>query len=809
MELYAKKDAATRKKEALSRKVSRFDNRLETGVAKLSTQSLLDDGAFSKEVRECVRDIVSFGAPVDSVNKIIHAVAKALNIRICDDISSRSVGRIILEGLVGAQVQVVDAVKNTDHFTASGDGTSHKNLNYESRFIFVKDKLLALGLTQAPNHTSEEQMAGWMALIKEMYTAYNASPLGRQHPEDFRTFYIKITGMMTDHAADQKKLRALFLEMKKRMDLEIRGERALLCLSAPKLLDVIYEITDAKIQAVGGMAAWDALTAEERTRRNSALHAELTQKFGQAEFEKLTPEERAEALFFHCGGCFMHKDLNAHRGGVVRMIAAWLKNGFSQPIILMNKDNAAAASSGSSAAKERAEKVSSRGAVKLCVLMGILLNNKDDKRGQQDSHGVYFAAHEHIGHSIRFPDTSNTRYQCYSLAAAEIIVNLPVYREMMQFIRDRKMSLAYTNLEKNIWEGINDLRTIVELVVLLWYGQNFSHPVMRIVRARSSTGGPQNLWDMGPALRQLIAHLECVIADPDIIMGPNLTHTTASMDGKPWERPEAMYAAHALLPTLPLNEVRVVFVEFLEGALETWRRFGSDILESNLTDAQKDKAAMPTTNCVNEGFLGSNARVALRRAPNATVDHINAKAQYKQNGTGDFIAEKLNTPAAQQFLRQEARAISAEGRQRKRKIAQAEHDQRTVNEHREKRTKVDAKKAKEIADINKCVPIFDASRFTDPARLKEILVPQLDLQLKWHRLRELEVDKKTEIPALSKLKKNQKADLIVAAIGRWMPRVSTGEVLLMGPEVPQTAEEGEEGVEPDEEEDDAGYGEQD
>ncbi|KAJ7914633.1 hypothetical protein B0H13DRAFT_1450967, partial [Mycena leptocephala] len=173
-----------------------------------------------------------------------------------------------------------------------------------------------------------------------------------------------------------------------------------------------------------------------------------------------------------------------------------------------------------------------------------------------------------------------------------------------------------------------------------------------------------------------------------------------------WERPEAMYAAHALLPTLPRNEVRAIFVEFLEGALETWQRFGEDILGRVMTEEERRKAKMPTTNDANEGWLGSNGRVAPRRAPNATLEFINAKSQYKHNGTADFIADKLNTPAAQQFLRQQAQTISSEGRQ-KRRIAQAAHDSRTVEEHREKKRKADLKKATEIAEINKCVPIFD------------------------------------------------------------------------------------------------------
>ncbi|KAJ7430596.1 hypothetical protein FB451DRAFT_1495825 [Mycena latifolia] len=150
-----------------------------------------------------------------------------------------------------------------------------------------------------------------------------------------------------------------------------------------------------------------------------------------------------------------------------------------------------------------------------------------------------------------------------------------------------------------------------------------------------------------------------------------------------------------------------------------------------------------------------------------------------------------------------SQVISSEGRHQKRKVAQAEHDRQMVGEHREKKTKAGLKKAAEIAEINKCVPVFDIARFTDPGMLKEILAPQLDLQLKWHRLREFEMDKKTEIPPLSRLKKQQKAELIVAAVVRWKCRVDAGEVPLMGFQSSEPVEEDRVIVEPDNEEDDA------
>ncbi|KAJ7836155.1 hypothetical protein B0H14DRAFT_3460895 [Mycena olivaceomarginata] len=118
-------------------------------------------------------------------------------------------------------------------------------------------------------------------------------------------------------------------------------------------------------------------------------------------------------------------------------------------------------------------------------------------------------------------------------------------------------------------------------------------------------------------------------------------------------------------------------------------------------------------------------------------------------------------------------AISSEGRHQKKKVAQAEHDRQTVGEHREKKTKADLKKVTEIAEIKKCVPVFDITQFTDPGMLKEIL--------------------KTEIPPLSKIKKQQKAER----------RVDAGEVPLMVFQSSEPVEEDRVIVEPDNHEDDA------
>lgn len=157
-------------------------------------------------------------------------------------------------------------------------------------------------------------MERWQAIVDEMNKVYKASPLGKSDPQDPRIFYIKVIEMMTDPANDQKKLRALFFAVQQRMEREVRGEGAFLRLTNARLLEAIYQLTQGKITAAGGMAAWDALPAHKHAARSSSLHAELCQSYGQEEFDVLSQAEKDEIDFFLGGGCCMHKDLNAHKG---------------------------------------------------------------------------------------------------------------------------------------------------------------------------------------------------------------------------------------------------------------------------------------------------------------------------------------------------------------------------------------------------------------------------------------------------------------------------------------------------------------
>jgi hypothetical protein len=209
--------------------------------------------------------------------------------------------------------------------TISGDGTSHKHIQFESRHMMVdvptyedssgtSKENRFLGLGTALNHTSEAQLEGWKSLVREMHQLYNASPRGQASPVDEQEFFVKVVGMITDHAADQKKLAFLFETIKQQMERELHGERALLLLSPLEILKMICELNEEKIQNAGGQAGWDSLPAEEQDCRNAALHGILCQRYGQELFDALFLERKREVDLFVWAGCCMHKDLNAHKG---------------------------------------------------------------------------------------------------------------------------------------------------------------------------------------------------------------------------------------------------------------------------------------------------------------------------------------------------------------------------------------------------------------------------------------------------------------------------------------------------------------
>ncbi|KAI0042914.1 hypothetical protein FA95DRAFT_1609803 [Auriscalpium vulgare] len=550
--------------------------------------------------------------------------------------------------------------------------------------------------------------------------------------------------MSSDHAEDQKKLFKLLEAWKVRIERTTRGEELLLSMASPELIDTLFKSTEEKIRAAGGAAAWDVLSDAQKKERNSAAFDGVCLALGSAAISELSEQEKGEVDLFIWAGCGMHKEMNSVKGGNKRMAAWWIESGLVPPVKLMNCDNAAAAAGGSSSARARATEVSEGGGVKATSLAGAIFHHKDDKKGQQDSLQIFLEAS--IGFMVRFPDTSNTRYQSHCEAAAELLVHLDLYVDFLEL-------------------ALKDIPMLTELAVLVLYSQSISHPYMRTIRG--SKTGDLNALDLGPFHESVKAHCQAIIAEPGLLLSSSASYVTGALDGVPWQRPEAFYAVHHLIPQLP--HLSGALVAFFEGALETWERFTSEFdgagRIAHLSASQRRQAFMLPTNDPNEGKLGTY-RVRARQAPNKSLATFNAEEMYKQNHTGDWMKTQFNRPEDRKFLRLTARSADAAGLGRKMRDEQAASDRQVVEA---KRAKVAAQKQKAAANdaaLDSITVNLDLTYWKECLENdKKTTVARIDEQLAWHRREEAKCVKTSTIPKKSHLKnKKDKLSALISAI---------------------------------------------
>ncbi|KAI0708072.1 hypothetical protein C8T65DRAFT_708596 [Cerioporus squamosus] len=702
-------------KRAPAQAARAVDKAVNSAVKQITSFKLKEKGIISDRSRDLVRSLTYAGVPRDNIPAAVSSVAEAAGFTVEGAISSRSVGRINLEGGILSDLQTIEDMMDADGITVSSDGTTIKHVPHEARHAYINKGTTHtrhfLGVTTAPNHTSEEQLRGWLEALESLCTTWNMSPRGQHDPMHVADILRKVTGMNTDHAEDQKKLVRLFMELKE---------------------------TDKVIKKAGGSARWEQLPEAERAKRVHEATRRATIRFGEARFAALPDEDKRAADLFVWAGCCMHKELNSVKGGAAALAAFWKDNGLPAPLLLMNRDNAAAAALGPSAAKDRATEVSQGGAVKLTSLAGALFRHKDDKKGQQDTLRIFFEAAEAVGFSIKFPDTSNTRYQSHCEAAAELLVYLPLYREFLEVIRDKKGDRSWTNIEQNVYDGLHDTSTLTELCVLALYSQAVSHPYMRAVRGPDQLSA--NILNLGPLHERVKAHCRAIIENPDILLGPSMSHTTGALD------------VLRMAPDLP--HLRGALVAFFTGALMTWERFtaefAGDSVIATLSSTERETAWMRATNDDNEGALG----------------HVRHQYNARQKGKVNDVAEYSKRKADKEthaFVRKRARILDSSGLEKQQKAVIAAADKAVVQGKRDKDQEREEKAKEKTRVLDGLVLLLDVADIT--LRAKEITNAELDQQLDWHRRKE---GKSTQIPAKSRIaKKAEKIEALCAAVQRY------------------------------------------
>lgn len=514
------------------------------------------------------------------------------------------------------------------------------------------------------NHRTETQIEGDLAAFKQKLDVFDRSPTHYtddqtlNKPFSMRQIFKKWAGTHGDHAKDQLAKNRMLRAKKYEQAVLERVETKLYALPDYQLNAIFSKLEDSLIESVGGRAIWDNLQPEVRQEHIEKGTEDVLSDLAVRLPADDNDDDLSAPFVWLWVGCQMHKDLNATKGGCKGMKRAWDRLG-QEPVPLANRDNAAVIAvvvdgHVDPIAAAHANAYTVGGGEKLTALFGAFLNHKDDKKGQQDAFR-HFALIEY-GYIFTFPDTSNTRFGSNLEAAAELIERLPFYIKYIGHVRDAKEVPGLNNLEENAWTGIQDPATQTELAVMTIYYEVISIPYIATVRGRSLH--ETNALEMGPFHAKVIEHINKVIDNPDLVLAANAHPRDATLDGRDkWHRPLAISAIHRLASELPY--LREILVAFFEGAKETWDRFLYEFREDGeiqkLSEEEKKKYWMPTTNDANEGALGSY-RVFARRNPTGGLELFNALRKYKYNNTRDFMENVLTTNEDQAFLRKEARA---------------------------------------------------------------------------------------------------------------------------------------------------------
>lgn len=150
--------------------------------------------------------------------------------------------------------------------TFSADGTSHKNINFNSRHTNLKAEdyiagngsrkqvTRSFGIMASVDGSSEESMKDWDSVLKVIADLFNRSPFGQRCGTLLRTvdMLVKLTGMMSDHCAKEKKDAAAMEVKKMEAVFQKLGEEEITDSTNKELLPHFLTAYKKTVQDIGG-----------------------------------------------------------------------------------------------------------------------------------------------------------------------------------------------------------------------------------------------------------------------------------------------------------------------------------------------------------------------------------------------------------------------------------------------------------------------------------------------------------------------------------------------------------------------------
>lgn len=512
----------------------------------------------------------------------------------------------------------------------------------------------------------------------------------------------------------------------------MQGHQAVLSTPLKELLTLVTGENRKMMERVGGLDEWSRLAPKVQDELAKEVFHWCRIMLGEQVYQALSDDEKRLADLFIWSGCGMHKDLNAVKGGCTRMAMVWLMNGVEPPISLLNKDKSAVHLANPEPLKPNSKQEADpeRGAVKLAQLIGALVNHKDNKKGYHNLFRHF--CHSVIHQEINFPDTSNTRYQCYCNAATELIVHRDLHLKFLAFLKHYKILSGLNHLERNVLAGLMDLPTQTELAVLSLYSQTISIPYICHIR-----GSTTNHLDLAPFHDQLKQHCRKVIENPEILIGEGVSYETATLDSNPWQDEAAMNTLLESRDRLP--NLREALILFFEGALETWERFTPEFRpdsEAMLATLEECTCAWrPSTNDDNESGC-ARVHTLLRTAPNMMELQLKARVVGEVNQTGQWMAENFDEDSKLgQYIRTETRHLDESKHHQQQNTVTIEAGIQGVKERCEKKEKqeemVQKKRVDMLESLDGFEPVLNPTHLRD-MEWREDTITHMKLQLAWH-----------------------------------------------------------------------------
>jgi hypothetical protein len=621
-----------------------------------------------------------------------------------------------------------------------------------------------LGTTREVNHKTSTQLENWIGLFTDIASVYNESPGGSKDPIKVTEIGRKATGYSADHAADQMKLLKELCAYKQSCDYQLRGAEAMKLKSEGEIKEVVDKKFDSILAEVGDWKGWETRSREEQEKLLERLINEVCVHFGKLAFAELPELLQRVAGLWHWSGCCMHKDLNAFKGGAVRLSAFWKEAGLGGPVKLLSREKEEREDLLGTDRTDRELNKVSGGAAKLADLVGALVRNKEETKGCPDEFRTYSMAH--LTYEISFPDTPNTRYQCYGDAATELIWHPDFYIGFLdQHGKKKKKAAGLNHMEMNIVKGLKDPITRTELAVFTLYSEAISKPYA--IAVRGSYNELKNALDLGPAHSQIITHIDVLIEHPDLLIGDHTSHETGALYKTQWDQ-VIIDHIHSIYDQLP--HLQPALIAFLQGARAKWVGFTSEFAEgsdiSNSTAEERLLSFRPPTNDHSEG-AGATWKQWSRHAPSMTTHQKNARLFIQLNSPHvETFFHNLPEPD-RAFARGKAREIDAAKLPAKECEAQARADREAADEEQREaerlRKRREEKEAEEIRMIEGFQPILNLTEF--------LALPDdepsnkfLKCQLVWHR--RIGCDRTLPLGTFSNMNKPSMKKLVARSLGK-------------------------------------------